>query len=281
MRKISAKIGVTALSAFALFAVSIPQAYGSVNCNSPNKSLQGALDQASDGDTIKVVGGPCVENIVVKLDHVTLDGNGTATIDGSGVPASPTVTVLGTNVTITGFTITGGRRGILVTRGASAFITEVTVTNAVRSGIHISRSSTAKIFGPNCIVTLNGDLGIAIMQSSTADINNCTISENGRDGVQADKLSHADIDGSTIADNDRNGVKVGSLSVIALSQDGDPNTIVGNDAVGVVCGGISRLNVKQIQDFDGDPGQDPNGSNTSISGFPRCSLSNSKGDPEF
>ena len=53
MRKISAKIGVTAVFALALFAVSIPLAHSQggpadfiVNCNQ-GKSIQDALDQPS------------------------------------------------------------------------------------------------------------------------------------------------------------------------------------------------------------------------------------------
>ena len=277
MRKISAKIGVTALSAFALFAVSMPQAYGAdfvVNCNTP-KGLQDALDQASDGDTINVVGGStCVENIVIKLDHLTVDGKGTATIDGSGDPASPTVIVHGTNVTITGFTITGGLIGISVLRGASAVITDDTVENALRQGISITESSAAKIL--DCTVVSNGGNGIRVDRSSTADINDCFVSQNGNDGITSRRSSHVDLDGSTITFNGDDGVAVSQVSSLNLSEDGDTNFIHDNDDDGVTCGILSRLNVLAVQDFTGGNGDE----NSNTSG---CSVGNSPPvcDPNF
>ena len=277
MRKISAKLGITALSALAVFAISVPLAHSQggpadfmVNCNQ-GESIQDALDQASDGNRIKVVGGPCVENIVIKLDHLTLFGNGNPEIDGSGDSASPTVEVLGTNVTITGFTITGGLFGIRVTRGASAVITKDTVENAVRAGIIITESSAAKIL--DCTVISNGGNGIQVNRSSTADINDCTVgvefAGNGNDGITARRSSHADIDGSTISFNGDDGVAVSQVSSIDLSPDGDTNFIHDNFDDGVTCGLLSHLNVEEVQDFTGGNG----GDNTRIAGGGRCSVS--------
>ena len=64
MRKISVKIGVTAVFALALFALSISQASASVEeveCDDGDR-IQEALDEAEDGDTIEV-SGTCTEKI--------------------------------------------------------------------------------------------------------------------------------------------------------------------------------------------------------------------------
>ena len=60
-----------------------PQAKGrtiTVNCD--NKSLQGAVDRAHQGDTINV-SGTCDERITVRTDKITIDGGGSAVIDGT------------------------------------------------------------------------------------------------------------------------------------------------------------------------------------------------------
>ncbi len=260
MRKISAKIGVTALSAFALFAVSIPQAYGAnfvVNCNTP-KSLQDALDQASDGDTFTVVGGStCLENIVVRLDHVTLDGNGTATIDGSGDPASPTVEVLGTDVTITGFTTTGGRNGISVRFGGSGII-------------------------ENNEITINGRDGVEVTLSAAADISNNTITSNDLNGVLVKLGGSAEISDNIINDNTQHGINVTQEGSIRLSGSNDlpapANILNSNGEFGVRCGrGTVRLGAAQVF----GAGLDANGSGETSISSTRCFVSNGDVDPFF
>ena len=247
MQKFSAKMGVTALSVLAVFAISVPDLHAMpVNCNSPNQSLQGALDQASDGDTITVVGGStCLENIVVKVDHVTLDGKGTATIDGSGDPASDTIRVLGRDVTIKGFTVTGGRNGIQVRESSSANISDCIVTSNSSAGIR-------------------GTAGIRVSRSSDANINDNTISGNGVDGVLVDGGS-AGIKNNTITGNGDDGLSVQFGSFVEL--DG-ANLFQSNSDDGVQCSRFGGIHVLVVQDFGSGNG----GSNTSISSS--CALRN-------
>jgi hypothetical protein len=92
-----------------------------VDCAAGGK-LQAALNLAAAGDTI-LVSGICEENLTVNDEavRVTLDGQGTATIRGPNAAAA-TVTVLGRNITIRRFIVTGGRQGFSVLRGGSALI---------------------------------------------------------------------------------------------------------------------------------------------------------------
>ena len=92
-----------------------------VSCGSP-AALQSAVDAALPGDTL-LVSGVCNENVVVGADtfRVTLDGQGTATINGPDATVA-TVLVVGKGITIRGFTITGGRQGSLNgNSGATSF----------------------------------------------------------------------------------------------------------------------------------------------------------------
>ena len=62
--------------------------------------------------------GTCTENLVKAKDivRVVLDGQVNTTIQGQKKP-TPTVEVRGRGITIKGFTVTGGRDGIMVSRG--------------------------------------------------------------------------------------------------------------------------------------------------------------------
>ena len=227
MRKFSAKIGVTALSVLAAFAISVPDLHGAVvNCNSPNQSLQGALDQASDGDTITVVGGStCLENIVVKLDHVTLDGKGTATIDGSGDPASDAVRVLGTDVTITGFTITGGTNGITAIDGAVLRTEDVIVTGGYGVGSFLG----AVVVLTGVDINNNGGHGVRINNQAMVDIREgSNISSNSGDGVSVNNGSLARIRGATVQNNAGHGVQAFGSRVTIQRRAGINPVLSGN-----------------------------------------------------
>src|SRR5215510_8740263 len=87
------------------------------------QTLTEALKQAKPGDTLQVT-GTCQERVTITTDRLTLDGGGSAVLDGGG--GSPTefegvVTIDGAHgVTLTGFTIQNGPgEGILGIHGAA------------------------------------------------------------------------------------------------------------------------------------------------------------------
>jgi hypothetical protein len=82
---------------------------------SPWLTLQRAIEMAGSNTKINVT-GTCNENIDFYSFKffIILDGGGTAVINGN--PGRPTVGVGGDNITIRGFTITGGQHGVFVYR---------------------------------------------------------------------------------------------------------------------------------------------------------------------
>lgn len=114
-----------------------------VNCDTGGK-VQTALNAAQSGDTILVT-GVCTENVSVRdeLARITIDGQGSATI--SGPSAAAVVTVLGRNITIRGFTISGGRQGFNVLRGGSALIDSNTIQGSDNQGILVLQNGHARI----------------------------------------------------------------------------------------------------------------------------------------
>ncbi len=135
MGKFSAKIGVTALSVLAAFAISVPDSHAAVvNCNAPNQSLQGALDQASDGDTITVV-GTCTEIVTITTDGITIIGDpgvGGTLMGGFIVDGVQRVVI--DDLTIDGSTTAGRLDGVRAQNNAHVTVRNCTIQNHTRNG---------------------------------------------------------------------------------------------------------------------------------------------------
>ncbi len=88
----------------------------------PEKTIGQAIKGLKPGDTL-LVSGTCNENLDVgeEVHRITLDGQGSASINGDS--SASAVSVTGTGITIRGFVITGGApQGIAVTDGGAAVI---------------------------------------------------------------------------------------------------------------------------------------------------------------
>lgn len=221
---------------------------------SAQKTITSAVQSLSPGDILRV-SGTCNENVTIReeLDRITIDGQGTATISGPDT-TRPTVTIRGRNVTLTGFTITGGEDGINVGRGASATVVACTVENTGRTGIqvqqngsvrvtnstvqnnpqhgiNVGQNSTARIgfltfdgletipggVGPN-VIQGNGGHGVRVADSSDADVVQNTIRNNTDNGVFVDTVAHALIASNIIDDNGGDGIRVGRNSGVNLGR---------------------------------------------------------------
>jgi hypothetical protein len=77
--------------------------------------LQRAIDASQAGASI-LVSGTCSENVTIPIGKggITLDGGGSAAILAAD-PALPAVLVRARDITVKGFTITGGRGGVVIT----------------------------------------------------------------------------------------------------------------------------------------------------------------------
>ena len=96
------------------------------------------------------VTGTCHERVTITTDRLTLDGGGSAVLDGGG--GSPAefegvVTIDGAHgVTLTGFTIQNGPgEGILGQRGAAFTVLDTTVQDNAGIGIAVGGGSTAEL----------------------------------------------------------------------------------------------------------------------------------------
>jgi hypothetical protein len=159
-----------------------------VNC--PTDSLANALNTANAGDTIKL-SGTCNERVTVVTDGITLDGQGTAILDGGGgftVPAAVgssegVITINGARgVVIKGLTVQNGPDGISGNGGASFTVQGIIAKGNADDGIQVNQNSTATLI--DCTTEDNGDDGINVFASSSATFHGTVVSTgNGDDGI--------------------------------------------------------------------------------------------------
>jgi hypothetical protein len=166
-----------------------------VHC--PTDSLTTAINKANNGDTIKI-SGTCTERVTIFKDGLTLDGQGSAILDGGGGFTPPptltgfsegVITILGARgVVIKGLTVQHGPDGISGNQGASFTVQNVTAQH-------------------------NADDGIQVSQNSTAQMIDCTAEDNGSDGFVAANASHAIFFGTIISTgNADDGIHIAATS---------------------------------------------------------------------
>jgi parallel beta-helix repeat protein len=215
-----------------------------------DRTVGDAVNSLKPGDTL-FVSGTCNENLVLAADvnGITLDGQGTAIINGH--PSGNTVTVLGRDITIQRFTITGGAHGISVQDTAFAAIDRNTIQNVGKTGIVVFRNSTARITsnviqnnpggginvghtssaligftgGPGArvsepnVIQNNVGTGVQVLRGSSAQIFSNTIQNNGAHGVLVDRNSQVEIAACTISGNLQDGVRGMRGAAIDLGAD--------------------------------------------------------------
>jgi parallel beta helix pectate lyase-like protein len=236
MKRIVFALAVAGLSAGPTIEPGRPETY-QLTCEGP-RTIGHALKSLKPGDTL-LVSGTCNENVDIgaEVHRITLDGQGTATINGDA--SASAVSIMGTDITIRGFTINGGApQGVAVVDGASAVLDGNTIQFADRNGVAVFRNSSADII--NNTIQNNGLAGIAIQSTSSARVgwygppNNRVrapniIQSNGAQGIQVYRGSSSQIFANVIQNNGSHGVIVDRN---AQAEIGDC-TIAGNAGDGI------------------------------------------------
>jgi hypothetical protein len=216
------------------------RAVHTVNCNR-DQTIANALKRADPGDTIRVT-GTCVERIVIKKDRITLDGQGSAVLDGEGggpTEFSGVVTVDGAKgVTIKGFVVQRSPgEGILGRRGAAFVVQNTTVQDNVFTGIAVGDGSTAELTD----VTVKRNLaGLDIFTGSAAVLRGTIVLQNNTaNGAEINGLSVLEIRGAHVQASDNGGVGIiagsGQLALFGFpSTAGSTLTASGNGFAGLV-----------------------------------------------
>lgn len=218
-----------------------------VDCSS-GQSINKAISHAKRGDTI-LVAGTCHERVVV-TKPITLDGGGSATIDGVGVAqaaqaqaTSPEfdglVVIDGvTGVRLIGLTVqNSATNAIVAAHGAAVTLRNITTQNNALTGIVIIDNSTAEAI--DC-TTRSNRLGFDVVTNSSLVLKGAfTSTNNATNGGDINGESIVELRGAqvTLNDNQQFGVIAGSSSHIAVfgwdAAHGSTLTASGNLVAGV------------------------------------------------
>jgi hypothetical protein len=163
-----------------------------VDC-SQGSTLGQALRSARAGDSI-VVTGTCHEKVTITVDRLTLDGQGTAIIDGTTTacdlgPFEEVVEGLveidaAQGVVLTGLTVQNSPGdGIVLRNGAAASIRDTTVQHSCDDGIHLTQSVATL---ERTIFQENQENGMNVFDHSAVSVASGSVAfiNNGRFGVQ-------------------------------------------------------------------------------------------------
>lgn len=218
-----------------------------VRCDA-GQSVRDALRRTERGATIHIH-GTCRERVVV-TQPVTLDGGGSAVIDGAGLTLPPLpgvdpeldgliVAVGVRNVNIVGVTVrNSASAGILALHGASLVLRQVMAQNNAMVGFAIGDNSTVQAIDSE--TTSNG-AGFDVFTSSSLILGGTFVtSGNASHGGVINGQSIVELRGKamTASDNAAVGILVGSRSQLAVfgfqSAQTSTLTVSGNGFAGVV-----------------------------------------------
>ena len=205
------------------------------------QSLARALEHARPGDTF-LLSGTCQERVTIAIDWITLDGEGSAVIDGGGGPAefSAVVTIRSASgVTIKGLTVRNGPgEGIRTQGGASFTLQAAEVDHNGFTGVLVDANSTAEVIDTN--IHHNGSQGVSVRDNSTAKVIDTHIHDNRFAGVLVADNSRAEVIDTNIHHNSV-GVDVFNISSVVVRG---AITIADNSGNGVAINGESVFEIR-------------------------------------
>ncbi len=196
-----------------------------VNCDA-GESLAAAVAASLPGATIAVT-GTCQEKVTISTDRLTLDGGGTAILDGTGLVAGDATqpdAVLGLlnvvgarGVRISGLAVQNSpENGISVQQGAAATIQNVTVRESTDNGIQVQEAASIRLVDSTLEGSVNS--GLLVSSNSHARLYGEVVSQdNGLSGISAVIVSSVAFISGTIeaSFNGGNGIQaVGGSSIL-------------------------------------------------------------------
>jgi parallel beta-helix repeat protein len=223
-------------------AIASSSAAETINVPRDFATIQAAVNAAAKGDTISVAAGIYFENLTVSKS-VSIEGAGkeATTIDGSAGRARqlPTVLIKSTQgVTIKGFTIQGGRRGIQVEQATGVMIENNKVQRNARQGILITAGAQAEIRHNEVLENLP-DAGGFVVRSiqifgvgSQATLISNTIAGNPGTGLTVSLGGQAKLENNRITGNTYAAVLAIGDALVQLNGDLLQATRPGTDAPG-------------------------------------------------
>ena len=214
-------------------------------CDKGESLNERLANKAKAGDTV-IVTGTCNERVTVTTGNVTIDGGGTAIIDGTGIAAPGSLLrVRALNVSILNLTVQNSpRAGINVEFGGSAIIQGVTSRDNGLHGIAVARAAYAQIgptgfdhpaagVPPGNHLFDNTRNGINVRNGANAQIFHNLITGNNR-GINISNNGSAEIDGNVITGNADAGIRLSENGAARFSSHPNHHDTGAGDARPVV-----------------------------------------------
>lgn len=193
-------------------------------------TIQEAINDASDGDTIFVFNGTYYENVVVnKSVSIIGESRGGTVVDGNN-STKPVMWIQADNVSISEFCLrnaSGGGQGILVQNSPNVVITH-NLVHSTTFGITVQGCSNTTISDNN--LTDNYGHGLELDWSNNLDVLDNCISGNSNEGIYVYDCQNCSIGGNTVSGNHWSGVLIQSGSGNLLNH----NTVTNNGPIGGV-----------------------------------------------
>lgn len=207
-----------------------------VDCDAGD-SIGAALQEAAPGTTIQIA-GTCTESIVVTIDDITLDGQGSAVLDGEGQDADAITVDAARNVVITGLTVRNGSRGIFVYNDAVLTIRDSVVENSDSHAVEVIH---AKVDVTNHVSRNNGRAGLIVNRNSHLTVTDTTL-ESNLTGLVVYSNASARLRGdNAMMGNDIQGFTIGLGAVVFAIGANVESTGNGADGILVQHGGRLEL----------------------------------------
>jgi parallel beta-helix repeat protein len=182
----------------------------------PYKNITSGIEYASAGDTIHVRAGTYNESILINTNNLMLIGESREDTVINGGNASYVIRVTANNVTISGFTIKNGKKGIWLWNSNNNKFSDNTALNN-QYGIFLD-GSTDNSFSGN--IVSDNSYGIYVYHSTSNNFSGNT-ALNNQNGIYLNDSSHNTLSGNTVSNNNY-GI---------YASDSDSNVLSGNTAL--------------------------------------------------
>jgi parallel beta-helix repeat protein len=186
-------------------------------------TIQNAINNATNGDTIFVYNGTYNENIDTKIKKISLIGQSRESTFIKGQTTDPVVRIGTSDTSIEGFFMSGSSDEIIVqvaTLCENVFITNNAMEKGIQ-GIVLTVPTSRITIMDNTIFNMTY-IGIQVQTSTYSLIKGNFITGNGKQGIDLSLNSnHNSILNNTITNNGEEGVAIGGLA-------STENTIQGN-----------------------------------------------------
>jgi parallel beta-helix repeat protein len=186
-------------------------------------TIQGAVNNATNGDTIFVYNNTYNENVDTKLKKITLLGEDRDTTIINGQTTAAVVRIGTSDITLSGFTLVGTPTEIIVevtTLSENVFITG----NLIKDGAYgiVLSPTTTKVTIRDNTIRNNAFVGIQLQTSSYDVISENRIENNGGQGISLSLSSnHNSILNNSIINNANEAILIEGMTSTQNTIDGN------------------------------------------------------------